>query len=84
MSSRRKRPLGATKAAAKDVAGATAATPEASATSKSPANARALVALRIGLIAGAVGAIGYGILCGEHLAVLAKGVRICLECMGIA
>lgn len=81
MSSRPKRPLGATEAADKDVA---AATSEASATSKSPANARALVALRIGLIAGAVGAIGYGILCGEHLAVLAKGVRICLECMGIA
>ena len=43
-----------------------------------------LAMLRLVLLAGALVAIAYGIACGELLVVLAKGVRICLECIGIA
>lgn len=43
-----------------------------------------LAAVRLALLVGALAAIAYGIVCEEYLAVLSKGVRICLECMGIA
>lgn len=43
-----------------------------------------VVALRLALLAGSVAFVAYGIVNGEWLVVLAKGVRICLECIGIA
>lgn len=43
-----------------------------------------LPALRIALLVGSVAAIAYGVSDGEALVVLAKGVRVCLECIGIA
>lgn len=43
-----------------------------------------LPALRIALLVGSVAAIVYGVSDGEALVVLAKGVRVCLECIGIA
>ncbi len=43
-----------------------------------------VVALRLALLAGSVAFVVYGIVDGEWLVVLAKGVRICLECIGIA
>lgn len=43
-----------------------------------------LLMLRLALLAGSLAAITYGIACGELRVVLAKGIRICLECIGIA
>lgn len=42
-----------------------------------------LLAVRVALIAGALAAIAYGIADGEALAVFNKGVRVCLECIGL-
>ena len=42
-----------------------------------------LLAVRIALIAGALAAIAYGIADGEDLSVFSKGVRVCLECIGL-
>ena len=39
--------------------------------------------LRVAIAAVSVAAIAAGATCNEHLTVLAKGVRVCLECMGI-
>lgn len=44
---------------------------------------RRLTATRIVLLAGSAAAIIYGIATGEPLAVLAKGVKVCLECIGL-
>lgn len=43
-----------------------------------------IVVLRVCLLVTSLAAIVYGILSGEAEAVLAKGIRICLECIGIA
>ena len=43
----------------------------------------AIAWLRIGALAAAVCLVGAGLMRREHLEVLAKAVRICLECIGI-
>ena len=43
----------------------------------------AVLALRYGLLASAIGCIAAGLVRSEQLAVLHKAVRICLECIGI-
>ena len=48
------------------------------------AKANALPVLRVALLVGSVAAIAYGVTDGEALVVLTKGVRVCLECIGIA
>jgi len=44
---------------------------------------KALWRLRLGTLAAAFLLIGIGLARGEHLEVLQKAVRICLECIGI-
>ncbi|MCM1189587.1 MAG: hypothetical protein NC541_09855 [bacterium] len=44
---------------------------------------RTVWAGRLCLLAAAAGFIGVGLMRGEHLDVLEKAVRICLECIGI-
>jgi len=44
---------------------------------------RAVLVLRYGLLAAAIGCIAAGLVRNEQLAVLHKAVRICLECIGI-
>lgn len=39
--------------------------------------------IRFGLLLGGTLMIVFGVLRGEHLTVLEKAVKICLECMGI-
>ncbi len=39
--------------------------------------------VRIGLLVSAIALIVIGILAGEHVSVLQKSIRICLECIGI-
>lgn len=46
-------------------------------------NHAAITWLRIGVLAAAVCLIGAGLMRREHLEVLTKAVRICLECIGI-
>ena len=43
-----------------------------------------LLILRLLLLAVALASIVYGVLSGELQVVLAKGIRVCLECIGIA
>ena len=43
-----------------------------------------LLVLRLALLAFALAAIVYGVLSGGLQVVLAKGIRVCLECIGIA
>lgn len=45
---------------------------------------RGLALLRVALFVGSIAAIAYGITDGEPLSVMAKGIRVCLECIGIA
>ncbi len=52
--------------------------------SKRVATDTGLLAVRLVLLAVALAAIAYGVLSGELQVVLAKGVRVCLECIGIA
>ena len=42
-----------------------------------------LFPLRILLLVGACASIAYGLMREEHLVILMKGVRICLECVGL-
>jgi hypothetical protein len=42
-----------------------------------------LLAIRVALVVVSVALIVLGIYRGEALEVLAKGVRVCLECMGL-
>lgn len=39
--------------------------------------------IRYGLLAAAAVLLGVGFCLGQHQAVLAKAIRICLECVGI-
>ena len=43
-----------------------------------------LATLRLAILLGAGASVVHGIANGELLVVLAKGIRICLECIGIA
>lgn len=50
---------------------------------RSPLENKHILALRYGLLALALGLIAVGLRNQEHLEVLQKAVRICLECIGI-
>lgn len=44
---------------------------------------KTILAVRYGLLAAAAGMTAAGVLRREHLEVMGKAVRICLECIGI-